>query len=221
MAVDPRRFDQIERVVKNTSRQLDDSTSTLAARLAAHKHAEADVTSLVTDLAGKTDKSTLTTKGDLYAASAASTPARVAVGSNNQLLIADSAQTTGVKWGTTLASLSVTGSITTDASWNSFTFSNSWVDNTTARYRMMPDGTVQFKGIITKVANPTGGEIVITGLPAAYRPLARANFLCACGSRAGNGTQKIEVETDGTCKIWDMAAASGDVCLDSIRYPVI
>ncbi len=45
-----------------------------------------------------TAKATLTTKGDLYAATAASTPARLAVGSNGQVLTADSAQATGMKW---------------------------------------------------------------------------------------------------------------------------
>lgn len=60
--------------------------------------AEADVTNLVTDLAAKVDKSTLTTKGDIYVATAASTPARLGVGANNTVLTADSAQTTGMKW---------------------------------------------------------------------------------------------------------------------------
>lgn len=60
--------------------------------------AESDVTNLTTDLAAKTVKATLTTKGDLYVASAASTPARLGVGSNTQVLTADSTQTTGVKW---------------------------------------------------------------------------------------------------------------------------
>jgi hypothetical protein len=63
MATDPRRFDQIAKVVADDRRQLNDVSSTLLARLAAHthsayagtshSHAESDVTSLVTDLAGK------------------------------------------------------------------------------------------------------------------------------------------------------------------------
>lgn len=45
-------------------------------------------------------KSLVTTKGDLIAATGASTPARLAVGTNDQVLIADSTAATGIKWGT-------------------------------------------------------------------------------------------------------------------------
>jgi hypothetical protein len=46
----------------------------------------------------KTAKATLTTKGDIYAATAASTPARQAVGLSGEALIADSSTATGVAY---------------------------------------------------------------------------------------------------------------------------
>lgn len=48
----------------------------------------------------KVDKATLTTKGDIYGASAASTPARLGVGTNGQVLTAASGETTGMNWQT-------------------------------------------------------------------------------------------------------------------------
>lgn len=45
-------------------------------------------------------KSTATTKGDLLAATAASTITRLGVGTNGQVLTADSTQATGMKWAT-------------------------------------------------------------------------------------------------------------------------
>lgn len=55
-------------------------------------------TDLQTALDGKTDESLLTTKGDLYAATASATLSRLGVGSDGQVLTADSAQATGLKW---------------------------------------------------------------------------------------------------------------------------
>ncbi len=51
-------------------------------------------------ITGAVQSSTATTKGDLLAATAASTVTRVGVGSDGQVLTADSTQTPGVKWAT-------------------------------------------------------------------------------------------------------------------------
>lgn len=45
-----------------------------------------------------TKKATLTAKGSIYGASAASAPAELAVGTNGQVLSADSGEATGLKW---------------------------------------------------------------------------------------------------------------------------
>ena len=59
------------------------------------------VTSAVqTQVDAKIAKSTATTKGDLLAATASATLARLGVGSNDAVLTADSAEATGVKWAT-------------------------------------------------------------------------------------------------------------------------
>lgn len=72
---------------------------------------QSKINGLSASLAAKVNASTLTTKGDMLAASAASTPARVAVGSNDQVLTADSTQTTGVKWAlpTTIEAVNTVG----------------------------------------------------------------------------------------------------------------
>jgi hypothetical protein len=51
-------------------------------------------------VASSIQKSLVTTKGDLIAATGASTPARLAIGSNDQILVADSTAATGMKWAT-------------------------------------------------------------------------------------------------------------------------
>lgn len=53
-----------------------------------------------TQLDAKQARSTLTTKGDLYVATASATVARQGVGSDGQVLMSDSTQTNGVKWTT-------------------------------------------------------------------------------------------------------------------------
>lgn len=55
---------------------------------------------LKTQIDAQIPDSLLTTKGDIIGATGASTPARLGVGTNNQVLTADSTTATGLKWAT-------------------------------------------------------------------------------------------------------------------------
>lgn len=82
----------------STNQVIDFPNDSGVVSLNGHGHAIADVTGLQADLDGKIAKSLGTTKGDLVAFTASETPARLGVGSNNQVLTADSAEAAGVKW---------------------------------------------------------------------------------------------------------------------------
>lgn len=82
---------------------------------------ESQVTNLTTDLAAKTSATTLTTKGDLYVATAASTPARLGVGADGAVLTADSSTASGVKWGVSSTAAPVISTVTSDQATTSIT----------------------------------------------------------------------------------------------------
>jgi len=73
---------------------------------------------------GAVQPSTLTTKGDTFVATAASTVTRLGVGTDGQVLTADSTQTKGMKWATPSSLPSQTGNsgkyLTTDGSTTSW-----------------------------------------------------------------------------------------------------
>jgi hypothetical protein len=112
------------------------------------------------------DEDVLTAKGSLISATAASIPAELTVGSNNEFLIANSATSTGLQWTSTLASPTITSPIVTGLTLNdsSIIFEGSSADafettltvtNPTAdRTITFPDttGTV---ALLTQVINNT------------------------------------------------------------------
>lgn len=74
--------------------------------------AEGDITDLEN---GKLNLSTVTTKGDILAATASATIARLGVGSNGQVLTADSAEASGLKWAAVAGGSSAVDTISTSA----------------------------------------------------------------------------------------------------------
>jgi hypothetical protein len=96
-------------------------------------------TTLKAQIDAQIPDSLLTTKGDLIAATGASTPARLGVGSNDQILVADSTAATGMKWATpagagmvSIASGSLTGATVTISSIVG-TYKKLWLDIRNAR----------------------------------------------------------------------------------------
>lgn len=77
------------------------------------------VTSAIqTQIDSKQTRSVLTTKGDIYAATASDTVTRLGVGSNTNVLVADSSQSTGLKWTSNVVVIAyrASGSAITNAS---------------------------------------------------------------------------------------------------------
>ena len=75
--------------------------------LSKNSNTDLDFTWVAQDDSNAIQNSIVDAKGDLIVATAADTPGRLAVGSNDQVLIADSTTATGLKW-TTLASGALT-----------------------------------------------------------------------------------------------------------------
>jgi hypothetical protein len=106
------------------------------------------------------DKSLVTTKGDLIAATAPSTPARVGVGTNGQFLTADSVDSKGVKW-STLSTITPTAQNIIDQLWGKLFFSEAG---------FLPS-TKMFEHVGTPPAfTGTAGSATWNRDPGAFRP---------------------------------------------------
>ena len=111
-------------------------------------------------------KTIVTTKGDLIAATGTSTPARVAVGSNGQLLAADSTAAAGVAWVaapsgggmTLLSTTSLSGTSTTISSINQ-TYTNLFI--------LLQGGTISSTSGITMQVNSSSGGSEVSRFDAA------------------------------------------------------
>jgi hypothetical protein len=178
-----------------------------------------------TTMGTMTPKSTFAAKGSIAAATAASTPANVAVGSNGQVLTADSTAATGVAW-TTPASAGgmtqlATGSLTLGTTISLTSISSSyksielWIYGVnclldyTLTYRLNNDSGTSYRfsnsfaSSAAGVANDTSGSFGGNTLDSA----GSANFRISIPNYAAASTYK-------NINVWGLAAhptTAGDV----------
>jgi hypothetical protein len=98
-----------------------------------------DFTWVTTDDANAIQNSIVDAKGDLIGATANDTPARLAVGTNGQILTADSTAATGIKWATPAAASSALTKITsgTFSAVTSISLPNSTFTSTYTNYKVI------------------------------------------------------------------------------------
>lgn len=169
--------------------QLSDSTSTTSSVLAATPTAVKSAYDLAntanTKAQGDISASIVDAKGDLIAATAADTVARLAVGSNGQILTADSTAATGLKWSSAAAGGASAYGKNLSAGANKSTTSTSYVaiDSTNLRVTATPTGTIA-------VATCTG-MLSSSGV-------TQVDWRVSCGSGTTHGFQAYNSSYEGT-----------------------
>lgn len=126
----------------------------------------------------------LDAKGDLISATAADTPARLAVGANGTYLSADSSTSTGLKW-VTLSSGKLLQAISTGKSDTFTASSNTYTDITGLSVSITPTSATS-KVFVIAMVNHTGG----IGSNSSMIQLVRASTAIAIGDAASNRSRE-------------------------------
>lgn len=101
--------------------------------------------------------------------------------------------------------------------WNNLPLAGAWaVDVETPQYKLMPDGTVAFRGNMTGGATANG--TTIANVPAGYRPPTNQRFITA-EKQTGLAWRHVAIDTAGVMRVWN--ATTAHICLDGVRYPIV
>jgi len=189
--------------------QLSDSTSTTSSVLASTPTAVKSAYDLANAAVAK---STFTTKGDIVAATAASTISRLGVGTNGQVLTADSTASTGIKWATPSAGatnwtlLNAGGTALTGAATITVSFTapkQIMVIMTGASAGARSFFTLRPNNISTADYSVAGGMMQIaTGTPGSYvRATAYSSYSTNTDIAFGTMSNNAASLVAGSCKI--------------------
>jgi hypothetical protein len=153
-------------------------------------------TTLKAQIDAQIPDSLLTTKGDLISATAASTPARLGVGTNDQVLMADSTAATGLKWGTVaaggmtlLSTTSLSGTSTTISS-ISGAYKDLQVVVSGVNWGSNKSLAVRLNSISTSSYNYTG--VTATGSPSSWN-YQQLNSYFGIGGTTNGGTYILHI----------------------------
>jgi hypothetical protein len=140
--------------------------------------------------------STVTTKGDLIAATGNAAVARLGVGTNGQILTADSTQTTGVRW--------VTGSGTTDSA--AVHQGDLFINVKDPAYGAKGDGRLVTDGANSSVTNPT----TLTSATAAFTSADVGKLVTVSGAGTSGGRMESSIAsvTNSTTAVLANSAAT-------------
>jgi hypothetical protein len=124
--------------------------------LAKASNTDMDFSWVAQDDSNAIQNSIVDAKGDIIAATANDTPARLAVGANNTVLTADSSTATGLKWATPSAGSSFSGALIARATGQSI--NNTTFTAISFETEFFDSGTYWSSGSPTRLTVPTTGK---------------------------------------------------------------